>query len=106
MAHNVKTQPGVLLDRLLEMSALQRKAIEEGRIEELMNRHGEREALFTDIKRMDPAELNGHEAKRAIDNILESDRDLAAHIESSMEDLVKNLAKVSSGKKASAAYSR
>ncbi|MBI5344318.1 MAG: flagellar protein FliT, partial [Deltaproteobacteria bacterium] len=42
----------------------------------------------------------------AIDNVLESDRALAAHIESSMDELAKNLAKVSSGKKARAAYSR
>lgn len=94
-----------ILNRLLEISMLQRRLIEENRIEELLSAQIERAGLFStlDLSGEPGADSALRELAR---DLADSDRELAAEIGQVMDSIGSRLGQVKTGMSAVKAYGR
>lgn len=104
MGPDVSTKAGIL-SRLLEISVLQRRLIEENRIEELLSAQHERAGLFSTL------DLSGEPAvdsalKELASKLADSDRELSAVVQQVMDAVGSRLGQVKTGMSAVKAYGR
>lgn len=104
MGPDISTQAGIL-SRLLEISVLQRRLIEENRIEELLSAQIERAGLFSTL------DLSGEPVadsalKELARKLADSDRELSAIVQQVMDAVGSRLGQVKTGMSAVKAYGR
>lgn len=92
----------VILERILELSALQIRLLEENRVEELLKCQEQREVLFSSLG--SPENYRGQRIKALADKILENDRVLSLNIGMLLGDLKGRLERIDRGAKAIKAY--
>lgn len=94
-----------ILNRLLELSALQRRFICEKRIDELIRSQEERNILFTMFR--DPGPERSNPALKALaDKLSESDRLLAEEVGMVLDSIGARLGQLRSGMAAVKAYNK
>lgn len=93
-----------LLNKVLELSLLQQKLLEENRLEELLRSQIEREAVFAEIREMIPADFGTEPLRGLIEEILKADGALCLNMEENLSDIARKLEKVSKGRKVEKAY--
>lgn len=93
---------GEKLNRLFEISLLQRRLIREKRIEELLSCQAERDALFPTLSR--PANCSDPALRELADKITESDRRLMDETRAVMEGMSSKLNHLKAGQSALRAY--
>ena len=105
MAPDNREQAGIL-GRLLEISVLQRRLVEENRIEELLSSQAERDGLFAmlDLSGVPVAEGGG--LRELARELSESDRKLSGEVLQRMDAVGSRLGQVKTGLSAMKAYGR
>ncbi|HHL39473.1 MAG TPA: hypothetical protein ENJ37_03100 [Deltaproteobacteria bacterium] len=94
-----------LLERLLDISAEQRRLLQENRLVDVLRRQEERDRLVARLKVLAPGGLGGDDALRALaGKVVEEDRSLGVSIRTSMDDIRRKLMRISGGVKAARAY--
>lgn len=103
MAPDNREQAGIL-NRLLEISILQRRLVEENRIDELLSAQIERAGLFSTL------DLSGEPVDDALKELArelaDSDRELSAVVQQVMDAVGSRLGQVKTGMSAVKAYGR
>lgn len=105
MATDAATDERGVLERVLELSKLQLKAMEESRLEDLVRCQEERERLLIGFyaveERMPDAAL-----KPIVDEVLANDKKLEFTIQAAMADMKEKLLSLNNGVTALKAYGR
>ena len=104
MATDVMTERSVL-ERVLELSKLQLRAMEESRLVDLIRYQEERERLLTDFYN-DPLRKPDMSLKPLVDEVLECDKKLEFSLEVSLSGLKEKLMALNNGVNALKAYGR
>ncbi|MBI5643163.1 MAG: hypothetical protein HY954_06780 [Deltaproteobacteria bacterium] len=94
-----------ILNKILELSARQKRFLDEKRFEELFVSQKEREGLFTELKGLGDDRYKEEPLKGLIARVLEQDKVLSLSIESSMGEIIGKIGMIRKGSKASKAYS-
>lgn len=94
-----------ILGRVLELSLLQRRLLDEKRFEELASKQKERETLFIELQGLPGAPYREEPLRSIIVKILDNDRVLSLSMESSMGEISMKLGRIKKGSKAAKAYS-
>lgn len=103
MEHKELEQAQVL-KKLIELSVLQRRFINENRIDELFEAQAARDELFRSIHSAGPQ--GSPELAGLVRELAESDRELSAGVSSVMESIASKLGQVKTGMSAMKAYGR
>lgn len=104
MAPDNREQAGIL-GRLLEISVLQRRLVEENRVEDLLSAQVERAALFSML------DLSGKPVfdsalRELASKLADSDKELSAEVRQVMDAVASRLGQVKTGMSAVKAYGR
>lgn len=104
MAPDISTHAGIL-SRLLEISILQRRLIEENRIEELLSAQIERAGLFSMLD-LSGKPVADHDLKALARELADSDKELSDAVQQVMDGVGSRLGQVKTGMSAVKAYGR
>lgn len=95
-----------VLKKLLDISTLQLRLVDESRVEELLVAQAEREALFSTLDFAAKKPCACEEAKELARSLAESDRLLSAGVQRVMDSIGSRLGQVKTGMSALKAYGR
>jgi len=93
-----------ILERVLDLSVLQRRYLEEGKLPDFINCRTERERLFTELKDSDLKNFRTESIKELSKKIMVNDDLLTSNISAVMNAISMRLEKIKNSSKAIKAY--